>query len=109
MTPSTTFQWPPSPTGVFQPVRSLPLNSDVNPAGTALWASSRAPVMAAGTVTRMTRASAAADRHAVAFIGRLLFQVEPCASGKGHDAEIRFGFPSIRYTPSLLHRPTRAG
>src|SRR5438105_1888498 len=34
MTPSLTFQWPLSPVGTFQPVRSMPLNSDVNPAGT---------------------------------------------------------------------------
>src|SRR6478736_10335034 len=72
MTPSTTFQWPPSPSGIFQPVRSLPLNRDVNPAGMALWASSRASVIAVGSTTSRARASAAADIHAVAFIGLLL-------------------------------------
>src|SRR5947209_11074298 len=33
MTPSLTFQWPLSPSGTFQPLRSLPLKSDVAPAG----------------------------------------------------------------------------
>src|SRR5271157_4696188 len=33
MVPSLTFQWPLSPSGTFQPVRSLPLNSDTNPWG----------------------------------------------------------------------------
>src|SRR5690348_10596706 len=31
MTPSTIFQWPLSPSGNFQPVKSFPLNSDTNP------------------------------------------------------------------------------
>ena len=33
MTPSTTFQWPPSPAGTVQPVRSFPLKSEVKPGG----------------------------------------------------------------------------
>src|SRR5687767_13861338 len=33
MTPSTTFQWPLSPSGTFQPVRSWPLKIGVNPSG----------------------------------------------------------------------------
>src|SRR3954468_15652354 len=33
MTPSTIFQWPLSPSGTFQPVKSLPLNREVNPCG----------------------------------------------------------------------------
>ena len=36
MTPSTTFQCPPSPSGIFQPVRSLPLKSDTKPSGGVL-------------------------------------------------------------------------
>ena len=30
MTPSTTFQWPLSPAGIFQPVKSLPLKMEAN-------------------------------------------------------------------------------
>src|SRR5690348_356073 len=31
MTPSTIFQWPLSPSGSFQPVKSFPLNSETKP------------------------------------------------------------------------------
>ena len=72
MTPSTTFQWPPSPSGIFQPVKSLPLNRDVNPAGTAPCASGRAAGIA------RTSASAAADTQAVAFIRPLLWNGAAC-------------------------------
>ena len=36
MTPSTTFQWPLSPAGTVQPVKSLPLNRLMKPAGGSL-------------------------------------------------------------------------
>src|SRR5262245_33619607 len=45
MTPSMTFQWPPSPSGTFQPDRSRPLNSATKPAGGAL----SAPRVASGS------------------------------------------------------------
>src|SRR6266404_4069947 len=35
MTPSTIFQWPLSPAGIFQPERSLPLKSDTKPASSS--------------------------------------------------------------------------
>jgi hypothetical protein len=34
MTPLSTFQWPLSPSGIFQLERSRPLNSETKPAGT---------------------------------------------------------------------------
>src|SRR6185436_16732192 len=49
ITPFTTFQWPPSPSGIFQPARSLPLKSDVKPAGGASWAWSDATPSTATT------------------------------------------------------------
>src|SRR6266566_9283256 len=36
MTPSTIFQWPLSPSGSFQPAKSLPLKSETKPAGASL-------------------------------------------------------------------------
>src|SRR5581483_4182522 len=49
--PLTTFQWPLSPSGTFQPVRSLPLKSEVNPSGGALSAASA--LQPAATSTRL--------------------------------------------------------
>src|SRR5687767_10076152 len=56
MTPSTTRQWPLSPSGIFQPVRSLPLKSDVNPGGAGDCAD---PTRA--TTSMMTREAAMRD------------------------------------------------
>src|SRR5688500_20400216 len=53
MTPSTIFQWPLSPSGTFQPVKSLPLKSEVKPAGG--WSAAQAaPVVKVAATTKST-------------------------------------------------------
>src|SRR5438094_7331817 len=55
MTPSTTFQWPLSPSGTFQPDRSWPLKSETKPSGTSL---SPAPALTTSVDTRKATARA---------------------------------------------------
>src|SRR5687768_15768282 len=58
MTPSTTRQCPLSPSGTFQPLKSLPLNNDVKPCG--------------GSAAEAAAANNAAHRQSI-FIFRLPF------------------------------------
>ena len=69
MTPSTTFQWPLSPSGIFQPDRSFPLKIETKPAGGALCA------CGVETTGLNPKTSAAAKRLAVAFMNSSLRDV----------------------------------
>src|SRR5690348_3155659 len=95
MTPSLTFQWPLSPGGTFQPLRSLPLNSDTNPSGAAL-SSARSPRAAAQATaaakTKWRRCMLSSSAVAKAASGvptlRLIVRGGPGASN-GTDAGLR--------------------
>src|SRR5688500_7339173 len=83
MTPSMTFQCPLSPSGITQPVRSLPLNSDTKPASLvgAAAATGAAGVLAGGAEVAQPRTSTETSGRVL--ISAALYQ----RCGRSHAAE----------------------
>src|SRR5579883_161577 len=76
MTPSFTFQWPLSPSGTFQPERSVPLNSEVKPSGGVLF-SAHKPIPNSNTMP------ATPEIHCQGFMGFsfLMLSERPASAG----------------------------
>ena len=97
MTPSTTFQWPPSPSGTFQPVRSVPLKSDTKPGGGS--AGPAKPAGAGAAASPRARARAARRRRPMHEVASLIEECAPVYNGTQTGKGGRSGAPGALTAP----------